>query len=138
MQLKKNKYTDQEKEILLKNPNILAVNDTNIKYCPKFKLKAVKEHENGKLPMQIFIDAQIDIKILGPANPTKCLVRWNKTYREKGEKGILENQRAKKSKSVTKELTIEEQFENAKVRIAYLEEENDFLKKLKALEGGNA
>ena len=136
--MKRKKFTDQEKKILLKNENILDVSDTNIKYCPKFKLKTIKEYNNGKFPKQIFMDAGINIEIIGSENPGRSIDRWKRTYKNQGEKGILEEQRGKSingGRPRIKELTSEEKIKKIESRNAYLEAENDFLKKLKGLEG---
>jgi transposase len=137
--LKRKKFTDQEKQILLKNENILGISDTNIKYCPKFKTKAVKEYYQGNSPMKIFLNAKIDIDILGRENPERCLSRWKQTYKKLGKKGLLDETRGRGKgggRPRTRELTLEEKVKFLETRNAYLEAENDFLKKLKALRGG--
>jgi transposase len=134
--MKRETYTDQERESLLTNPNVLKIGNSNITYCPEFKLKAIKEYTDGKFPMQIFIDAGIDVSILGAENPGRCLARWKKSYKKQGEKGLLDEQRGKLGRPRTKELTIEEKVKYLESRNAYLEAENEFLKKLKALERG--
>lgn len=135
-QVKRKKFTDQETEILLKNPNILKVGKSNLTYCPEFKLKAIKEYNNGKFPVQIFIDAGINIDILGSENPGRCLNRWRKTYNNQGRASLLDENRGKTGRPRVRELSTEEQLKRAEARIAYLKVENDFLKKLKALERG--
>jgi hypothetical protein len=130
------KFTDQEKEDLLENPNISKMGDFNITYCPNFKLKAIKEHSNGKMPMQIFIDAGINLDIVGRETPKGCLKRWQKIFKHHGEIELLEEQRGKTGRPRIKELSIEEKLKQAEARIAYLKAENDFLKKLKAAERG--
>jgi len=134
--VKRKKFTEQEKEILLKNENVLDVRETNIKYSPQFKLKAVGEYYQGNSPIKIFLNAKFDVDILGRENPEKCLNRWKKTYKKMGEQGLLEEQRGKSKgcgRPRTKELTLEEKVKYLESRNAYLEAENDFLKKLKAL-----
>lgn len=133
------KYTDQEKEILLENPNILEVGDRSITYSNEFKIKALKEHKNGKMPMQIFIDEGIKIDIIGKKIPNWCLKRWKKIYINHGEMHFLEDQRGKKSnkdKVDTKKHSLEEKVIKLETKISYLEAQIDFLKKLKALERG--
>lgn len=132
--MKRKGYTDQEKEILLKNENILSVSSTNIKYCPRFKLRAVTEYYEGVSPIQIFINSGINIEIIGRENPQRCLKRWKNIFKKNGKKGLLEEQRGKSQRGGrprTKPLTLKE----AEARIALLEAENEFLKKLKDLEG---
>ena len=131
------KYTDQEKEILSKNHNIIKVGERNITYSKEFQIRAIKEHENGKTPIQIFNEADINISILGSENPKSCIKRWKKIYRKLGEKGLLEDKRGQGKgggRPRIKELTPEEELKRAKARIAYLEAENEYLKKLEELE----
>jgi len=137
--MKRKKYTDQEREILLKNKNVLEVGKTNIKYCPKFKLKAVEEYYAGNTPQTIFLNANFDINLIGRENPERCLGRWRSIYKKYGEQGLLEEQRGKGKgggRPRTRGLSLEEKVKHLESRNAYLEAENDFLKKLKALERG--
>lgn len=135
--MKRKKFTEQEKEILLKNKNILDVSETTIKYCPEFKVKAVKEYYAGNSPIMIFLNANFDINLIGRENPEKCVKRWRYIYKEQGEQGLLKDKRGKGAgRPRTKPLSIEEEVKQLKARNAYLEAENDFLKKLKALERG--
>jgi hydrogenase maturation factor len=91
--MKRKEFTDQEVEILLKNENILKVGSSNVTYKPDFKIKAVKEYNNGKTPIQIFVEAGIAIDILGRENAKRSLTRWRNAYKKLGDKGLLEEQR---------------------------------------------
>lgn len=134
--MKRKKFTDQEVEILLENPNILKVGRNNVTYTSDFKLKAIKDYNNGKFPIEIFIEAGIPIDILNRKNAKKCISRWKEILSKQGETALLEEQRGKLGRPRVKELTTEEKLKKAESRIAYLEAENEFLKKLKALERG--
>jgi transposase len=99
----------------------------------------MKEYNNGKMPIQIFIEAEINIDILGRKNAQRAIKRWKETVKKHGETGLIEDQRGKSpnlGRPKLKELSTEEQLKKAGARIAYLEAENGFLKKLKALERG--
>ena len=135
-----NKYTDQEREILLKNPNILKVGDRNITYNNEFKLKAIKKNEEGVSPIQIFKEAGINVSILGVANPKSCIKKWKKIYKKYGEQGLIKEKRGHgkgEGRPQYKKLTLEDKLKQAKTRIAYLEAENEYLKKLEELERGS-
>jgi transposase-like protein len=137
--MKQGKFTDQQREILLQNTNILKVGDSQVTYSPKFKLKAIKEYNGGKSPIQIFTDAGINIEILGRKIPKRCIGSWKKIVKTHGEAGLLKGQRGKSPKGCRpqiKELTLEEKIKILEAKNAYLEAENDFLKKLKTLKGG--
>jgi transposase len=86
--------------------------------------------------MEIFLRAGFDVDIIGQKKPKDCLNRWRKSYHLQGEAGLLEEQRGKGSpgKRPTGDLSIEEKLKRAETRIKLLEMENDFLKKLEALE----
>lgn len=99
-------YTKQEIEILQKNPNVKAVSSISITYSPAFKIKAVKQSESGMTSTVIFEAAGLPENLVG--------------------KGTRENGKQKGS--------IEEQLEEAKVRIAYLEGNLDLVKKLESQE----
>ena len=89
------KFTDQEKEILSNNPNILKVNDSNVTYRAEFKVKSVLEYHKGKSARKIFLEA--DINILSNEKAEECIRRWKKIYKNHGEKGLFEETRGKSS-----------------------------------------
>ena len=129
--MKRKRFTDQEKIELLKSTAIIKIENSNVTYCPQFKLKALKEYEKGKYPSQIFIEAGINLNILGQKNAKRSLQRWRVIASQEGEKGIL-----CKSKGRPKSLSPEEEIKQLKAQNALLKAENEFLKKLKSLERG--
>lgn len=129
--MKRKKYTDQEKQELLKSYAILKVENSNVTYSSEFKVKALKEYKKGKFPSQIFLEAGINLNILGIKNAKRNLYRWRKIELEEGE--LQEKCRGRALKRV---LSPEDEIKQLKARNAYLEAENEFLKKLKALRGG--
>ena len=128
------KFTDQEKKELLKNPNILKVGRCCVTYCSEFKIRAIREYQKGKFPFEIFIDAGINIDILGRNNPQKCLSRWKKTFNQQGEEGLKKESRGKYLPQ--KKMTIEEENKYLKAKNTLLEAEISFLKKLEQIERG--
>jgi len=137
--MKRKRFTDQEKQELLKNPNILKVGDCSITYNPDFKIHAVKAYYTGKSPFKIFIETSFDLKLIGKEQPESCLKRWRKIFKKLGVEGLLSEARGCSKgggRPRIKPLSIEEEIKQLKARNALLEAENDFLKKLKGLEGG--
>jgi transposase len=118
------------------NPNVLHVSERSITYHPDYKVKAVKEYSNGKSASQIFIEHGFDLNIIGAKKPKQCLQRWRKTVQQFGEAALATERRGKASEGrpVSKKLSLEEQLRKAEARIAFLEVENQFLKKLDELE----
>lgn len=132
--MKRKRFTDQEKQELLMNDNILKVGKSNATYCPKFKIHAVKEYKQGKTPTMIFVESEINLAILGKTQPEKCLNRWRKLSMQKGKESLLKETRgsSKVGRPRTRPLTLKE----AEAKIALLEAENEFLKKLDLIERG--
>lgn len=50
-------FTEQEIQMLEKNPNVLRVMGKNISYSPLFKVAAVQAYREGQTPMEIFLQA---------------------------------------------------------------------------------
>lgn len=119
------KFTKKEKELLENNPNILSVLSNQVLYTKEFKQKAIIEHQNGKLPKQIFKDAEIDISILSNDSDyaSKTISKWKNANREKI------NIHSSKKKVKNKKSAYQKLLE----RNEYLEAENEFLKKLQML-----
>jgi len=100
-----------------------------------FKLFAVKQRQKGSSSNQIFIDAGIDISIFPKEHFQKLLKRWSQEFRKLGDEAFKPKPKGK-PKGWTKKIKKTEDMtpEEIKAKIAYLEAENNFLKKLKGLE----
>lgn len=134
--MSKRLFTTIQIKLLESNPNIENVSERAISYKSEFKLHAVQAYKSGITPMQIFVEAGFEIAVIGAKNPYKCLERWKKSYRSFGEEGLLMNRRGKAStgRPTSKELSTEDKLKRAEAKIKLLEVENEFLKKLEALE----
>lgn len=130
------KYNALQIEQLEKNPNVLHVSEYKITYHPDFQVKAVKENLKGKGPAHIFIDNGFDLTLIGKEKPKDNLRRWREMYRRYGEEGFYVERRGKFStgRPTSKQLSSEEKLKKAETRIKFLEAENEFLKKLEAIE----
>ena len=125
MPKRKNELTDEQKQILLQNPNVAEITGCIIKYTNDFKEKALSQNRQGLTPRQIFIDAGFDLKIIGKNAPQICLGNWNHR-----EKVINKNATKYLAKQTKKNAALKAIIEENK----YLRAENEFLKKLQALE----
>jgi transposase len=134
--MSKRLFTTTQMRLLESNPNIAHVSEKAISYKPEFKLQAVQLYKSGCTPMQIFLEAGLDVSVIGADKPKKCLERWRRSYRTYGKEGLLMDRRGKAStgRPSSKELTTEEKLKRAEAKIKLLEVENEFLKKLDALE----
>ena len=125
-------YTPDQIKTLLENPNVARCSPKSITYSKTFKLLAIKEYyAEGLSPTAIFQRAGFDLNTLGEYKPENCLKLWRKVYRKRGEAGLSEEQRGKNSSVRNKKPKNPDDPEYLKAKIAYLEAENDFLKKLK-------
>src|SRR5574344_1059302 len=120
----KRELTEEQKRILLQNPNVEDVGKYSIYYKKEFIQQALKLDNEGLLPREIFKQAGFDLSIIGKSAPTTCLGNWR-------------HQNKFKTKSETKYLAKETKKNKALKAIMeenkYLKAENEFLKKLQAL-----
>lgn len=124
-------FSPEQVKILQVNSNVVKCSSKAITYNKKFKLQAVKDYyEQGLGPNTIFERAGFDLKLLGKDKPKDCLKRWRKVFKTKGEKALATEGRGKNGgrKPKSKESA---DIEYLQTKIAYLEAENDFLRKLK-------
>ena len=121
---------------LEKNPNVTKVSERYIQYKSEFKLKAVQENLNGKGPFQIFRENGFDIEMMGKEKVKSCIKRWKKVYQQLGEDGLCIERRGKhhKGRPQKAEESVHQKLMKAEARIAFLEAELEFLKKLDELE----
>lgn len=118
--------TEEQKEMLRQNPNIERVGKVSVFYKKEFIKKALEQNYKGMSAEEIFTDAGIDIEVIGKGIAQNILGNWRfqDKYKKSASAKYLEGQ-TKKNKAI-KELLEEN---------TYLKAENEFLKKLKALEG---
>lgn len=119
------KFTEKQRKSLESNKYVERVTVRNVQYTAKFKEFALKKNEQGCPAAQIWKDAGIDVSLFDSDYFRKCIGRWKSKVKNDGKDSLKKDGRGrpagKKFKSVEEEL-------------AYLRAENDFLKKLRALE----
>jgi hypothetical protein len=121
--------SDLARKGLEKNPNVKKITAINIAYTSRFKLRALKLFLNGESPNKIFLDAGIDLGLFGATYSKRCLARWKKLFDKHGEQGLKKEYRGAGALSRKKHRV----FKSPDEELAYLKEENAFLKKLHAL-----
>jgi hypothetical protein len=119
----KRKITEEQKQILLQNPNVFNVGKVSIYYTKDFRKKAVELFYQGYTPKEIFKDAGFDLNIIGKSAPAICLGNWR--FHDKKRKQKKENLLKQNQSDELKKILAENK---------YLKAENEFLKKLEALE----
>lgn len=126
-------FSEKDRRSLESNPLVQSVGPNQVQFTSKFKLKALKLHGEGLRPSDIFLKLGVDPNLFLQNYPKKCLSRWRKIVELHGEKGLEQerrgrgaNGRPKKAELKTEKALLE--------RIAILEAQVDFLKKLRALD----
>ena len=123
--MSKIRFSKEEQARLRTLIAVKKVSDKTLVFTQSFKRRAVLLSRQGKTANQIFKEAGIDIELFPARYFHHVIKRWKKSNLQDG---IKKGRPPKVSKKLD-EMSIEE----LKARVAYLEAENDFLKKLKAL-----
>ena len=130
------KRTSIPRELVKKlneNPNVKRATEWSVTFTEEFKKHAYEEYSSGKRMKQIFTEAGFDVEDLGDhriQNFRNKLVE--NAARENGfEDGRKSNSR-KEAQST--EAQMARRIRELEHRNAYLEQENDFLKKIQSLE----
>ena len=118
------RFTKEERKKIEQNPNVYCVTSNNVIYTIEFKEKAITEYLMGKSARQIFEEAEFDLSMLSKSSDyaSKTLAKWRKTNKKENihypKKQIKENKT---------------DYQKMQAKLEYLEAENEFLKKLRAL-----
>ncbi len=127
------KFSDLDRRSLESNPLVQSVGPNQVQFTFKFKLKALKLHAEGLRPTDVFLRLGIDPNLFVKDYPKKCLSRWKKIVETFGEEGLKEERRGKGATGRPKKEKLKDE-KAMLARIAVLEAQVDFLKKLRALD----
>jgi len=116
----KQKFSEASIDQLRKSPYVVKVSESSVQFSAEFKQIILSQVAEGKTHHQILRALGIDSKIFGKARLSSLFARLKRPGRPK---------------KVTFS-SPEEENQYLRDRNAYLEQENEFLKKLKALKGG--
>lgn len=122
-----NYFNEEQQSELRKNPYIEKVTAKSITYTKEFKEKFEQEYRLGKLPSQILIDMGIDPRILGKRRKDSIVSRM-KLYELRPE-GCADTRKNNTGRPSTKDLNDADKIKRLEQKIAYLNQENEFLKK---------
>lgn len=110
---KQKSLTEQEINELLQSKFVEKVFANRIIYTNEFKIMALEEYRRGLAPVEIFVNAGINMELVGRKNAVNLLLKWSK-------EGV----------KTSKQISLEQEIEELKAQNAYLKAENEFLKKL--------
>lgn len=113
MKRKQKSLTDEQIKELLNSKCVEKVFNNRIIYTNEFKNMALLQYRNGLPPVEIFINAGLNLELIGRKNAVNLILKWNK-------EGI----------KTDAQLSIEKQLEYLQAENAYLKAENEYLKKL--------
>lgn len=116
--MKRENFTEKQKKELLRNKNVLKLRGCSIVYTQKFKQTAIIRYQKGESAVQIFTSEGFELEVVGKENPVKLLSKWRFKNNNQSSEPLSKSSKEKKLIA----------------RIQYLEAENQFLKKLEALE----
>lgn len=123
-------FTKEEIEAFKNNQYVVSVTEKSINFSQRFKEILLHEGRTGKSHMLILKDLGIDSKVLGPKRLDSLFKRIRRqAARPEGFERTKSRGRPKKVAFTS----IDEENRYLKDRLEYLEQENEFLKKLKAL-----
>lgn len=124
------KFTQEEIEAFKSNPYVTRVSDKSVSFSQEFKEKLILESRTGKAHSKILSDLGIDEKVLG-AKRTDSLFKRVRKQSARPERFGRTKPIGRPKKVIF--ASVEEENRYLKDRMEYLEQENEFLKKLKAL-----
>lgn len=113
------------------NPNVEKITGSNLRFTKDFKVKAIKLYQSCRSVVEIFAEAGIDLSDFESEYARKSITRWLAAADAYGVKKINEERRGLGSPGRPRS---GKKFKSQAAEIAYLRAENDFLKKLQALE----
>lgn len=123
------KFTKNQLNLLKSHESVEKVTEKQVTFTTDFKLKATKAYLSGKPAVEIFSDENLDF--LPRKFMTNAVLRWRDRYNKEGEKGLKPKKKGRIP--IHARDTSELSYEELIAKVEYLEQENDFLKKLKAL-----
>jgi transposase len=131
--MSKRHFTLEQINRLKDHPCIVHISEKAITYAEDFKVRAVSSYQAGLTPRVIFEQEGLSVQDLGKKRILSSLNRWRRMSRR--EDGLKDTRSTKTTgRPRTRPRTPEEELVYLRDKVEYLEQENEFLKKLKALE----
>ena len=127
-----NYFTKDQVEFLSKNKYVVKVSEKAITYSEEFKNIFISEYENGLYPRMIFEKYGFPFKILGKRRIDSCSKRWRR--QAKREECLSDTRKGHSGRPLERNLSEEENITRLKNKIAILEQENAYLKKIRLIE----
>ena len=124
-----NYFTEEQVRELEKNPYVKKVSNKSITYAEEFKELYWIDYQNGMQPIEIFKKYGFDPYALGSRRRDNFTNRLKKQAAR--EDGFKDTRSKNSGRPSTKELSLEVQLERLKHKNEVLQQENDFLKRVR-------
>ena len=124
-----NYFTDEQLRLLEENPYVVKVSKKSITYSEEFKELYWIDYQNGMQQIEIFKKYGFDPYALGSRRRDNFTDRLKKQAAR--EDGFKDTRSKNSGRPSTKELSLEEQLERLKHKNEILQQENDFLKRVR-------
>ena len=123
--------TSEQMKKLSKNKNVARCGSKSVRYSKDFKAAAIRQyHEEGRSAVEIFESAGFDLKVIGIRAPNRLMHQWSRMLGTKTRDSF--RQIAEKRGVIVDRIRNGSEIRKLKIKVAYLEAENDFLAKLRA------
>ena len=120
---------------LQEHPYVAKATQWTVSFTPEFKRMAYDEYCSGKSMRQIFADAGFDVEAIGSKRLQNFRNKlFEKAETEAGFEDGRKNNSRKEAQST--EAQMAKRIRELEHRVTYLEQENDFLKKIRSVEKG--
>ena len=116
MKRKQKQFTEEQKKELLKSPYIERVLSNHLEYSIEFKQMAVEQYLNGQTPIQIFVNANLNLELIGRKNAFNLIKKW-----------------LKEKEKLPKFKPLEQEVKELRAKVKYLEAVLEAEKKLNGL-----
>lgn len=126
-----NYFTDEQLKELKKNPYVVNCSAKNITYSEEFKDLFWIDYQNGMPPIEIFKKYGFDPYALGVKRRSNFIQRLKKQAIRTD--GFKDTRSTNSGRPPVKELSLEEQLERLKHKNRVLQQENDFLKRVRSI-----
>lgn len=131
--MSKKLLTREQMKKLQENPYVRSVTSRVITFTPEFKQWAYSEMTYGKPVQKIFEEAGFDVEVIGKKRMENFRVLVEKAAeREEGFADLRQNNRRHEAASTEAQLA--KRLRQLEHQVAYLQQENDFLKKIQEAE----
>ena len=120
---------------LKEHPYVAKATEWTISFTAEFKRIAYEEYSSGKSMQEIFRDAGFDVEMLGEKRLQNF--RNNLVEKANSESGFEDGRKSNcRKEAETPMAQMAKRIRELEHRNAYLEQENEFLKKIQAVEKG--